>query len=417
MVDSYRTATAASGGDMLMTRAWKRGAAAVVTDGGLRDGHVLSRLPFPTYASQVTITTRAAQHHVADLNVPIGCAGVAVYPGDVLIGDRDGVLVIPRALAAEIAEQGYEQEKLEAYVSTKIHAGEPLWGNYPPGDELKADTGPPSPVRTTDPAYRARRVRPSSSARPLRTRGPRPRSGRHERRDSGVKAMEESLLATCWSSAGDAASDRDDLRSPLPLRERIEAASAAGFRGFGLLSADLPAAEQEYGLNGIRAMLDDNGIVDLELEGIPYWWDDGPRREESDRIRHALLNAAEALGARHIKVTPDGDDAPWDPDHWAGKFAELAAQADGVGTRLGLEFFPWSNIKTLHDGLQLVEAAGHDAAGVVIDVWHIERANTPLFGSRLRSAAQDHRSGTQRRRSERRRDAVRGHGASTPVLR
>ena len=139
VVDSYRTATAASGGDMLMTRAWKRGAAAVVTDGGLRDGHVLAQLPFPTYASQVTITTRAAQHHVADLNVPIGCAGVAVYPGDVLVGDRDGVLVIPRHLAAEIAEQGCEQEQLEAYVSTKIHAGEPLWGNYPPGEETIAE--------------------------------------------------------------------------------------------------------------------------------------------------------------------------------------------------------------------------------------------------------------------------------------
>ena len=139
VVDSYRTATAASGGDMLMTRAWKRGAAAVVTDGGLRDGQVLAKLPFPTYASQVTITTRAAQHHVADLNVPIGCAGVAVYPGDVLVGDRDGVLVIPRHLAAEIAEQGLEQEQLEAYVSTKIHAGEPLWGNYPPGEETNAE--------------------------------------------------------------------------------------------------------------------------------------------------------------------------------------------------------------------------------------------------------------------------------------
>ena len=139
VVDSYRTATAASGGDMLMTRAWKRGAAAVVTDGGLRDGHVLSRLPFPTYASQVTITTRAAHHHVADLNVPIGCAGVAIYPGDVLVGDRDGVLVIPRHLAAEIAEHGHDQEQLEAYVSTKIHAGAPLWGNYPPGAELVAE--------------------------------------------------------------------------------------------------------------------------------------------------------------------------------------------------------------------------------------------------------------------------------------
>ena len=139
VVDSRGDATAASGGDMLMTRAMVRGAAGFVTDGGLRDGHVLAKLPFPTYASQVTITTRAAQHHVADLNVPIGCAGVAVYPGDVLVGDRDGVLVIPRHLAAEIAEQGLEQEQLEAYVSTKIHAGEPLWGNYPPGEELKAE--------------------------------------------------------------------------------------------------------------------------------------------------------------------------------------------------------------------------------------------------------------------------------------
>ena len=189
---------------------------------------------------------------------------------------------------------------------------------------------------------------------------------------------DERLLATCWTSAGDAASDRLDLRSPLPLRERIEAASAAGFGGFGLLSADLPAAEQEYGLSGIRTLLDDNGIVDLELEGIPYWWDDGPRRAESDRVRHSLLTAAEVLGARHIKVTPDGDDAPWDRGHWAAKLAELAAQAYDAGTRLGLEFFPWSNIKTLHDGLRLVEDAGHDAAGVVIDVWHIERAHTPV---------------------------------------
>lgn len=190
--------------------------------------------------------------------------------------------------------------------------------------------------------------------------------------------MTESLLATCWTSAGDAASDRLDLRSPLPLRERIEAASAVGYRGFGLLSADIPAAVEEYGLNGIRAMLDDNGIVDLELEGIPYWWDDGSRRAESDRIRHSLLTAAEALEARHIKVNPDGDNAPWDPGHWAAKLAELAAQAADVGTRLGIEFFPWSNINNLDAGLRLVEDAGHDAAGVIIDVWHIERANTPV---------------------------------------
>ena len=76
--------------------------------------------------------------------MPIGCAGVAVYPGDVLVGDRDGVLVIPRHLAAEIAEQGLEQEQLEAYVSTKIHAGEPLWGNYPPARRRSPSTRRPA---------------------------------------------------------------------------------------------------------------------------------------------------------------------------------------------------------------------------------------------------------------------------------
>jgi regulator of RNase E activity RraA len=139
VVDSRGDTRAASGGDMLMTRAWKRGAAGFVTDGGLRDGHVLSQLPFPTYASAVTITTRAAFHHVADLQVPIGCAGVAVYPGDVLVGDRDGVVVIPRALATEIAQPALDQEKLESYLNTRIHGGEPLWGIYPPSEQTLAD--------------------------------------------------------------------------------------------------------------------------------------------------------------------------------------------------------------------------------------------------------------------------------------
>jgi regulator of RNase E activity RraA len=138
VVDSRGDTSAASGGDMLMTRAMVRGAAGFVTDGGLRDGHVLASLPFATYAREVSITTRAAFHHVADLQVPIGCAGVAVYPGDVLVGDRDGVVVIPRAIAADIAGPALEQEQLEAYVQTRIKGGEPLWGNYPPGEDTKA---------------------------------------------------------------------------------------------------------------------------------------------------------------------------------------------------------------------------------------------------------------------------------------
>jgi regulator of RNase E activity RraA len=139
VVDSRGDTSAASGGDMLMTRAMVRGAAGFVTDGGLRDTHVLGQLAFATYAAETSITTRAAWHHVADLNVPIGCAGVAVYPGDVLVGDRDGVVVVPRSLAAEIAGPAAEQERLEAYLHTRLQGGEPLWGIYPPSEQTLAD--------------------------------------------------------------------------------------------------------------------------------------------------------------------------------------------------------------------------------------------------------------------------------------
>jgi regulator of RNase E activity RraA len=89
---------------------------------------------------------------VVDLQVPIGCAGVAVYPGDVLVGDRDGVVVIPRALAAELAEPSLEQERLEAYVHTRIAGGEPLEGVYPPSEQTKADYRAATSGRAGDPA-------------------------------------------------------------------------------------------------------------------------------------------------------------------------------------------------------------------------------------------------------------------------
>jgi sugar phosphate isomerase/epimerase len=190
-----------------------------------------------------------------------------------------------------------------------------------------------------------------------------------------VTAADE-LLATCWTTAGDAAPSREDWRSPVPLRERIEVAAAAGFTGFGVLAVDLAVAEREHGLAGIRAMLADNGVVHLELEGLPGWWSGGPERAGSDELRRFMLTAAEALGARHLKVTPDTSGAPWDAGHWASEFALLAGQAADAGAHLGIEFLPWSNIRTVHDALRLVEDAGHPAGGVVIDVWHVERAGT-----------------------------------------
>jgi regulator of RNase E activity RraA len=139
VVDSRSDVSAASAGDMLLTRAMKRGAAGFVTDGALRDGYAIARLGFPAYARANTATTRPASFHVADLQVPIGCAGVAVYPGDILVGDRNGVIVIPRARAAEIAGPAAEQEELEAYLNSRVRAGEALWGVYPPSPQTLAE--------------------------------------------------------------------------------------------------------------------------------------------------------------------------------------------------------------------------------------------------------------------------------------
>ncbi|MFK0285241.1 sugar phosphate isomerase/epimerase family protein [Streptomyces sp. NPDC090499] len=188
---------------------------------------------------------------------------------------------------------------------------------------------------------------------------------------------EDELLATCWTTAGAADPAGADQRSPLGLRERAEAASAAGFTGFGLVHADLLVAEREHGLAGIRSIFEDNGLAHIELEALAGWWADGPRRAASDTVRHDLLRAAEALGARHLKIHGDVEDGPLHFDVWAGEFAALAAEAESVGARVGIEFLPWSNIRTVHDALRLVEAAGHPAGGVLIDVWHTERAHTP----------------------------------------
>lgn len=138
VVDSREDKRAASAGDMLVTRAMKRGAVAFVTDGAVRDAHAISRIELPTYAQCATAGTRLSYFHVADLQTPIGCAGVPVYPGDVLVGDSDGVITVPRELTDEIAADASEQEELEEYLHSRVRAGEPLWGVYPPDEDTMA---------------------------------------------------------------------------------------------------------------------------------------------------------------------------------------------------------------------------------------------------------------------------------------
>lgn len=139
VIDSRNDPSAASAGNILVTRLLARGARAIVTDGALRDGSEIAALPLPAYSREITATTRISYHHVADLQVPIGCAGVAVYPGDVIVGDADGITVVPAHLAEELAEVCAVQDDLEGYLAMRIAAGEPLWGVYPPSQQAVAD--------------------------------------------------------------------------------------------------------------------------------------------------------------------------------------------------------------------------------------------------------------------------------------
>lgn len=139
VIDSRGDASAASAGNILVTRLWKRGVAGVVTDGGFRDTPDIAALPFATYHARPSAPTNLVKHHAVDLNVPIGCGGVPVYPGDIMVGDGEGVVVIPREIADEVAEEAFEQTVFEDYVTEKVMGGRSIFGIYPPNDEARAE--------------------------------------------------------------------------------------------------------------------------------------------------------------------------------------------------------------------------------------------------------------------------------------
>lgn len=126
-------------GDILTTRMKLRGAVGVVTDGALRDRRGMQQTGLPSYARATHGAASPTRHHPADINRPIGCAGVLVVPGDVVVGDADGVVIIPQAVAEEVALAALEQEEIEAFVLTKIEGGASIIGVYPPNDQTRAE--------------------------------------------------------------------------------------------------------------------------------------------------------------------------------------------------------------------------------------------------------------------------------------
>ena len=139
VMDCRGETRAASVGNILVTRLRMRGAVGLVTDGAVRDYPEIAAQPFPVFAAGRSASIGLSAHHAVDFDVPIACAGVAVFPGDVLVGDAEGVIVIPRHLATAIAQPAAEQEELERFLLEKVEAGAPLPGTYPPSEQTMVE--------------------------------------------------------------------------------------------------------------------------------------------------------------------------------------------------------------------------------------------------------------------------------------
>jgi sugar phosphate isomerase/epimerase len=186
------------------------------------------------------------------------------------------------------------------------------------------------------------------------------------------------LHAAYWSISGDVYASGPTEISPFPFRDRVEMAHKVGYKGMGFVHQDLMAVNDQLGWKTMKKILDDNDMKYVEVEIIGDWFTDGEKRKRSDVIRRDLLESAEGLGAWHIKIGGDieNDGAyPWPMDKMIKELAVLADQANDVGTRLALEIMPFSNLKTIDQAVELMQGAGKKNAGIMLDIWHLDRGH------------------------------------------
>lgn len=139
VIDSRGDPRAASAGSILLRRMMMRGAEGAVTDGGFRDCPTIATLDFPSYCRRPSAPTNLIHHHAIDIDVPIGCGDVPVYPGDWIVGDAEGVVVVPKAIAAEIAAEAIEMTAYEDFVEEQVSAGRSIIGLYPANAATRAE--------------------------------------------------------------------------------------------------------------------------------------------------------------------------------------------------------------------------------------------------------------------------------------
>ncbi len=139
VIDARGDVRAGTLGAILATRLKVRGAAGVVTDGAFRDSPAIAASGLVAYARAAHAAANKTIHHPTDFQRPIACGGVAVYPGDVIVGDDEGVVVVPRHLAPAVAEEAVAQERREEFLLEKVRTGASIVGVYPPDETTLAE--------------------------------------------------------------------------------------------------------------------------------------------------------------------------------------------------------------------------------------------------------------------------------------
>lgn len=151
VIDARGDTRAATLGNILATRIMRRGAAGIVTDGAFRDTPAIRAMDLPTYARGQSPHVSNQVHHPLDINVPIGCGGIAVLPGDLVVGDAEGVIVMPISLAEDVLRSAAEQEQREEFILGKIDSGSSILGVYPPDERTLREYEQWLSARTTRP--------------------------------------------------------------------------------------------------------------------------------------------------------------------------------------------------------------------------------------------------------------------------
>jgi regulator of RNase E activity RraA len=139
VIDCRGDARGASGGLVLFERMRVRGCAGVVSDGGVRDAWEIAESGFPVYAKAVCPPNSTLAHRFIELNVPVTCGGAAVYPGDFIAADPDGVMVIPQEIADEVSREALAYEQQEEFIIERVRGGASIYGTYPLDEAGLAD--------------------------------------------------------------------------------------------------------------------------------------------------------------------------------------------------------------------------------------------------------------------------------------